>query len=313
MKKKVLMVALFALVSLVAFTFANTVNADQITTQDGAGKVDTITATSQTEGQSTNKITLTYNSATLNTLKWVESSDGGVNRGKNGWWIGFKVTAPDAEKYDAEKAVFNKTWYYDPTGNAIGKKISAVLDGENYAQFWVYIDNNIISANENTFTLATYTYDWTNDGTIDLTVEVKVDPKEVNLTENATSESRLVKVTINGKVFTLLKGKNLDSLPKGDKEALELLKKGSEEQEFIGFFKEDGTTQVKETDVINEDTVLTAKFKKIEKATTESKKDDKKDETPKTGYYDMVMYVAIIVAVATLAGTVVTKKAINNK
>ena len=317
MKKKVLMVALFALVSLVAFTFANTVSAasNHSTSTTSAGTVTDITTSDSIAKveNSNNEITIVYKKAQLEALKWSEANPG-IGRTMNGWWIGFKVTAPDNGNYDKDKATFTRPNSDGTTTTKLFKDVLDTKEGKD-CSYWYFIDQNILNEKGSDFVLATYTFDWKGDGSNKLTVKIQIkDAEGTVLKENNTSgTSQMVTVTIDGFKFTLKKGDTLTSLTSGyESRLINSLKKGKENEEFIGFFKEDGTTQVKETDVINEDTVLTAKFKKIEKATTESKKDDKKDETPKTGSIDLVMYLAIIVGITALAGTVVTKKALSN-
>ena len=314
MKKKVLMVALFALVCCVAFTFANTVSAASSVVVENAGTVADITTSNGITQAEGNVVTITYTKTELENLKW-SPADPEIGRNMNGWWIGFKVTAPDESYYSKESAKYTCPNTDGTTSTKNFKDVLDVADG-NYCSYWMFVDQNELDEKGPEFILATYVFDWKGDSSNKLTVIIKIkDASGTQLKENnGSGSSQMVTVTIDGVKFTMKKGETLDSLTsKYELALLDSLKKGAADEEFVGFFKEDGN-EVKVTDKIENDLELKARFKKIEKATTtETKKEDKKDTTPKTGSIDMVMYIAIAVAVAALAGTVITKKALNNK
>lgn len=309
MKKKFLMVALFALVCCVAFTFANTVSATTGGNTTNAGKVEDITSSNKIENDDDKVVTITYTKTELEKLKW-DPANPEIGRTMNGWWIGFKVTAPDNGNYDKEKATFTRP---NSDGTTTTKKFNDVVDttNGNYCSYWFFIDQNTLNEKGSDFVLATYTFDWKGDDSNKLTVKIKIEDAEGTVLKenNGSGISQMVTVTIDGVKFTLKKGDTLASLTSGyEARLLKSLKESKDDEEFIGFYKEDGT-EVKETDKIDADTVLTAKFKTIEKATTtETKKEDKKDTTPQTGVVDYSVYMAIATAVVALGGIFTVKK-----
>ena len=299
MKKKLLVVIVFALISFVAFSFVNTVSAVQEVNTTSAGKVTDITDSNKIDKSGENVVTITYTKAELEKLKW-STANAGIGRDTNGWWIGYKVTAPNTvNEGNIDKAVYNTKVTF--SGSNVTKKFKDVLDGNFYCNFWVFIDNNVLNKLGSDFTLSVSTFDWNGDNTNDLTVYVKVtNATGARLKENADDEGKLVNVIIDEYEFDIEKGKTLASMEGLYKTMLESLKQGASDEKFVGFFRKYNGVEVKETDPINEYMILVTKFTKV---------DPNNKTTPQTGTKTstMVKFIVLIVAML-LVLTLVNKK-----
>ncbi len=301
MKKKLFLFIVFALVSCVVFSSKNTVYAAQEVDTTSNGKVTDITTSNKIEKTGDNVVTITYTKAELEALKW-STSNKNIGRDTNGWWIGYKVTAPSSVTSDnIDKAVYNTKVTF--SGSNVTKKFKDVLDGNYFCNFWAFIDNNVINKLGTDFTLSTTTFDWNGDNTNDLTVIIKVTNAEgVRLKENADGDGKMVNVIIDDVEFDIEKGKTLASMEGLYKTMLESLKKGEPDEKFLGFFRKFNGVELKETDPINEYMVLVTKFEKVQSTV-------KEDSTPQTGsennnmskMMSVIGVLAIISVVATIS------------
>ena len=306
MKKKLLLIIVFTLISCVAFSFVSTVSAVNEEDTTSNGKVTDITTSNKIEKSGNNVVTITYTKAELEALKW-STANSSIGRDTNGWWIGYRVTAPSTvDSGNIDKATYNTKVTF--SGSNVTKKFKDVLDGNYYCNFWVFIDNNVINKLGTDFTLAVNTFDWNGDNTNDLTVYIKVaNAAGVRLKENADGDSKMVNVIIDDIEFDIEKGKTLASMEGLYKTMLESLKEGASDEKFVGFFRKFNDVEVKETDPINEYMVLVTKFKKVENT--------KSDGTPQTGTKtnNMIKIVTVIVAIAIVGGLFTRKYLAHNR
>ena len=331
MKKKFLFIFLIVIL-FISVVLENYVNAE---TSNSAvyGTVSALSGTPDITDDGQGNIIITFTKTQINELKWVKHDDNGTERGKNGWWLGFRVTAPDDADLD--------TSLYSEEKDT-PKPFSQVLDTVDgkYCSFWVLLDENILASHNTTWDAYKYTFNWQNkagaaEPTVQtLNVTIRIDPDDVvlsNIPENEDNADKIIKVTVDGKIFRILEGESLSDLPQADKSELEKLKV-REGYTFEGFFKTvDGQdVEVKETDPSNEDTILTSKFTKIEippetnpENPPESESENPpeippesqpetppaKDETPKTGESTMNIELLVLgITMIALVGTVVAKK-----
>ncbi len=325
MKKKILYVALI-LALCISSIMISPVNA---ATSDATiyGTVSSLTGSPTITDDENGNMIITFTKTEINELKWVKHDDNGTERGKNGWWLGFKVTAPDNANLDTS------TWSDGKNSSGSFSEVLDTREGRD-CSFWVLIDENILASHDKTWDAYKYTFNWKNKDdalqptlkTLNVTIRINPEGAVLNTTpENEANANKIIKVTVDGKIFTMLKGESLSSLPESDKTILDKLKV-KEGYTFDGFFKNvDGQDiEVKETEPINEETILTSKFTKIETPQEVTPDDPKIDEplntepeetqvmdnTPKTGSsnIELIYFSIAIVAIATIAGIVAVKK-----
>ncbi len=289
------------------------------------GTVTSLTGSPTIADDDAGNIVITFTKTQINNLKWVKHDDNGIDRGMSGWWLGFRVTAPENADLDTS------LWSAGQTSN---KPFRQSIDSSSvrYCSYWVPLDENILAKHNTIWEAYKYTFNWKNKADAQepvvktLTVTIKIDPEGAKLDptpENPANAEKIVKVTVDGNVFRLIKGESLNSLTTAEKATLNKLKV-KEGYTFSGFFKTvDGKeVEVKETEAINEDTVLTSKFTKNTPPpiTQDEPKTDEpvgtpaqqetpqvKDETPKTGSINVELIFSGMAMLA-LIGTIIVKK-----
>ena len=284
---------LISIICSMGFTMSNTVFAETLT-----GTVTSLSGNADITG--TENVTVKYD---ILNLKWYPA-DPSLGRYENGWWLGIRITPPTSLSGEALKGVKfqtygrQKTWsgekdFYDSTAD----------EGHQYLSSWSYIDTNFINeakkAGQVEATLGKIRFDWNKDGAYEQNVTIVINVNNTELSLESGDESKTpVVVTIKdgdySKNFTLTSGQSLNDLTPSAKSDLEAIKQ-KEGKTFLGFFDETDK-EVKETDPINSNITLTAKFKDIEVAQTQT---EEKDETYKTGIIN-VKLISSIVAIITL-------------
>lgn len=308
----------FLFVTLITILFTLVILINPVKAETSAanvyGTVDVLTGEPTITDDGNGNMIINFTKEQINNLKWVEHDDNGTEREKNGWWLGFKVTAP--ENADLDKSVYSD-------GKESNQSFKQVLDADNvrYCSFWVFLDENMLASHSTTWNAYKFTFNWVNKTenpepvVKPLSVTVSIDPTGAKLDttpENPENAGNIIRVTVDGKIFTMLKGETLDDLSPSDKAELNKLKT-KEGYTFDGFFKTvDGQeVEVKETDPINEDTVLTSKFTKIEEppAQPEPPQETPKanDTTPKTGVSNIDLIV-LGIGIISLVGIIIVKK-----
>ena len=320
MKKKFLFITLLvALFTLFAFTSS----AKATSNENVYGTVTSLSGSPTISDDDNGNIVITFTKTQINNLKWTKHDDNGIERGMNGWWLGFRVTAP--ENADLDTSLWS-------SGQTVNKPFRQSLDSSSvrYCSYWVPLDETILANHDEEWTAYKYTFNWKNRADAQepevktLNVTIKIDPEGVVLNttpENPENAGKIIKVTIDGQIFRILKGETLNSLPTAEKTRLNNLK-FKDGFTFAGFFKTvDGEEiEVKETDPINEDTVLTSKFTKIETPPTQQEdpkpeepaetpavQEEPKDETPKTGSVNIELIFTVIALIAVL-GIIIIRK-----
>ena len=315
MKKQFLFTSLFV-VLFALIILANPVKAASDTSVYGT--VSSLTGSPSITDDDQGNFVITFTKTEINNLKWVKHDDNGIEREKNGWWLGFRVTAPD--NADLDTSLFSG-------GQISNKPFRESLDSADvkYCSFWLLLDENILASHDAPWEAAKYTFYWRNrsdalEPTVrTMTVTVRIDPEGAVLSttpENPENAGNIIKVTIDGQIFRILKGESLNNLSAAEKTELNKLKT-KEGYTFDGFFKtvDEEDVEVKETDPINEDTVLTSKFTKIEEVVPETPAPEEPkadDTTPKTGSSNIeLMFLVIAIISAGLLGTIIIKSFIN--
>ncbi len=283
MKKKILSGTLFLLAIFGLFLGTTSVNA--LTT---FGKVTVLSeGTSSIDNNSTANVTVKYTSGNL---KWYPK-DPDVNRNFDGYWIGIRIDAPEGR---AEGAKYQR--------GGVSVKFDDVKDGQDYVNAWVGVTEERlaqIKAAGTPYTLIVYDFDWDADGNYDdQKITIQIDPDQISLEKIPETHAKVtVNSIVGNRVFTVEKGKSLNEyLSKEEKEALNELQVAPKGKKFIGLFK--GETQFSLDEKINTDITLTARFEDIAK-----------DESPKLGVTDSMLFVSIITLLS-MTGIITIKKMI---
>lgn len=122
-------------------------------------------------------------------LNWVKHNEGGVERGKDGWWVGVKANAPDLGADTLLNATYQSQAY---GGNLVSNKSfwnNQDSDKNNngnikrYIELWAFVNeenlNTAKAAKESVKTL--WNFDWNSDGTPDQSIIIEIDPNKVTL------------------------------------------------------------------------------------------------------------------------------------
>ncbi len=287
MKNKILSIMTALLVLTLALTVAIPVKATVEADKYGALDIIGGSQGSVSGSQEENTIVVVKEA----NLKWV-AADKAIGRDVDGYWIGIKVTVPT--NADLTKSTMTRD------GN-VTKTFESIKDGDNYAGLWVRVDENKLAAAKGDLLLKEYTLTWVmkngNEQTTPTVqhVTVKVQKNAVKL-----DKANTVTVKVGGKTFTLTKGKSLNDLTDKEKATLAELKKAPKGKKFVAFVDEKGKV-VKESDKINADVKLTAKFEKVET------KKKEKDPTPNTGV-DVYSVAGAILVVSALGVVALSKR-----
>ena len=277
--------------------------------EDTYGKVEALSGTPTKEDDSLGNITIKFTKTEIDNLKWVKFDDGGENRGKNGWWLGFRVTAPITANLE------KSTWTSD-NGTTNNSFQSVVDDGQKYCSFWIPLDEEILKAHTSPWDAYKCQFTWKGEsddviGTLNVTINI--DPTSAVLNKDPeNSSNEMIEVTVDGVKFTLAKGDSLNSLGKADAAKLEKLTK-KDGHTFDGFFKSEGgkDVQVQMGDSLTEATTLKTKFTPIPVSNgggqAPQQPAPEKDVTPKTGSVNQEV-IFISLAIISLIGIVVIKK-----
>lgn len=166
------------------------------------GSVSSITdkkAQIKTEGTET---TVLFNNELE--LNWVANGEGGVERGKDGWWVGIKLTAPkfaDDEFYNilSKTKYQSKSYGSDEWKTAEGKSFWENQDSdkndtekntERHIELWAFVDETSLAKaqKENENIRTEWRFDWNTENTdasagfdAEQTVAVEIEPSAVTL------------------------------------------------------------------------------------------------------------------------------------
>ncbi|MBR2100732.1 MAG: hypothetical protein IJ927_05395, partial [Eubacterium sp.] len=147
-------------------------------------------------------ITVQYNADTE--LDWVAKDDS-IGRTKDGWWIGLKVVAPSLSGgYTVAELKNSKFKMTGLNGTAFtdynfwdaqdSDKTDETEEIERYAGIWYFVNesvlNNAIAANKSL--VSEMQFDWDNDDTYEQTINVSIDPEEVELYKEISSSREKV-------------------------------------------------------------------------------------------------------------------------
>ncbi len=106
-------------------------------------------------------------------LEWYKA-DASIGRVSDGWWIGFKVTAPAG--FDKDKAQFK-----DRDNTLIFSKVKDA-DSEDTMTIWQYVDVDRLTKNlTNNLYSRSFRFDWNGDGVFEQVVKFDIDPAKVTL------------------------------------------------------------------------------------------------------------------------------------
>ncbi len=329
--KKIRLIAVLAFMFLFAISINSVVKAET-----NYGSVTTITEGGTVNQNSTSNVEIKYDSATL---EWAPA-DPDIGRNRNGYWIGYKITAPSdvvTDEVSARKATLRTK---SSTSTTWSEDISFYdsKDGEWFLNFWAYIDEVTLNAHkdEEEFTLQQAQYDWNGDGTYEQTVSIILNPEQITLTPDEDTATVTIKQRGNNasavdNVFTVEKDKTLDeTLGSVEKDILANIQS---REGFIGFYKmnaEDVFDASKidtyqefdpSSDIISEDEVTIVAYINIVRdpvITPEPEQQppveqppvttEQKDTSPKTGTVDIIGYVLVIALVSAGGIFIIRKK-----
>lgn len=114
-------------------------------------------------------------------LEWYKA-DASIGRVSDGWWIGFKVTAPAG--FDKDKAQFK-----DRDNTLIFSKVKDA-DSEDTMTIWQYVDVDRLTKNlTNNLYTRSFRFDWNGDGVFEQVVKFDIDPAKVTLINEDKSQA----------------------------------------------------------------------------------------------------------------------------
>ncbi len=157
---------------------------------DGLGTVSSLTLGGVISNANLENAEINYSSIELN---WF-AADSSIGRNADGWWIGFRVTAPESMQTKADffkedeitpKAQYKSSTYGDVKSfwENQDSDISVETATERYLNAWVKVDEQILNdyASKGEKLRYIYYFDWNGDGLYEQTAAVMVDPSTVSL------------------------------------------------------------------------------------------------------------------------------------
>lgn len=312
------------LIAVLAFIFGIAISLNSVVkAETNYGSVTTITQGGSVEGDATNDVKLKYESATL---EWAPA-DPDIGRNRNGYWIGYRITAPTdivTDETTAKKATYKTRSITSPTWSE-PKSFFDSKDGEWFLNLWAYIDEVTLDAykEEEEITLQETQYDWTGEGTDVQTVSIVINPKQITLTPDEDTATVTIKQRGNNAssidtVFTVEKDKTLyETLGSVEKATLESIQA---REGFKNFYKmNDGETFDEskietyqefdpESDIIEDDVTIVAYINIVRQPIITPEPDqeqtpppattEQKDTSPKTGNVEIIGYVLVIALIS---------------
>ena len=141
----------------------------------GYGKVDLLTEGASITSNETSAVSIAYNNAI--TIDWV-AADASIGRYQDGWWAGFRITAPAGMTEDQHKtAQFTMRSgiksFWDNKDTQEGADV-------HYVSIWVPL-NDLLSGPMDD---RTYQFDWNNDGIFEQRIVLSLDSTKITLTKN---------------------------------------------------------------------------------------------------------------------------------
>lgn len=306
---------------LLIFSFSNVVRAEG----SEYGKVTNLSdAEVEITGSETADVELIYNRLKL---VWYKAEPS-IGRNVDGYWVGYRIDFPEAlggasaPQAEVEKAKYRRKFTgYDWSEV---KSFYSARDGQWFMTGWTQITQERLNANDGEFSLFEAEFDWQGDGTYEQKLTIKVNAKNVELdSSNVTTVT--IKESGNGasseeRTFLIQTGKSLnEGLIESELDEIEGIRN---KEGFVKFYKEGAEDEEFSFDeAINEKEItIIAQFDaeitepEPEDTTPEpepeepKEKDDEKDDTPKTGGFNFVGYVATITVVSAIGIIIIRKK-----
>ena len=145
-----------------------------------AGSIEKITELAEVSGDSI--------SVSGATLEWYPA-DMSIGRYRDGWWVGFRIVAPESITDSNVNVV---KYSNDGTDNLVKSfgtnNDGKTADGRYYMGCWLPVtQENLETALANGANLSwTYKFDWDGDGTADQTFTATVDPSDITLMKDGS-------------------------------------------------------------------------------------------------------------------------------
>ncbi len=214
----------------------------------------------------TKDVTYVVNEANL---EWV-TKDETIGRNVDGWWIGFKVTAPTAG-YEKAKATYTYTFYDGRTKtNSYEQGLDKPSETEMSAWFLVKEEDleALKAKSEETPEMIRYEFDWNGDDTVDQTFIVKLNVEKIKLDEVSEGYHTLTFESEKGtKSFTVKDGETIDKyFSNTEKEILESFLEAPEGKELDRMYvvsKDEEEKEFSLEDAISEDLVVKVLYKDV--------------------------------------------------
>ena len=135
--------------------------------------------------ENSNVVTVSCNAEDIQ-LAWVAQNEGGIKRPTDGWWVGFRVVAPNGYKGQLEKAQFQTKSGSDETwsGENLFNKFKDSEDGaeEQYVGLWSLVNPDILKNAEATVDYS-FRFDWDGDGVYEQIILLEIEPEKMILTD----------------------------------------------------------------------------------------------------------------------------------
>lgn len=326
--KKIRLIAVLAFIFVIAISLNSVVKAET-----NYGTVTTITQGGTVNQNATSDVEIKYDSATL---EWAPA-DPDIGRNRNGYWIGYRITAPTdivTDETTAKKATYKTRSVTSPIWSE-PKSFFDSKDGEWFLNLWAYIDEVTLDAykDEEELTLQETQYDWTGEGTDVQTVSIVINPKQITLTPDEDTATVTIKQRGNNAssidtVFTVEKDKTLyETLGSVEKATLESIQAREGFKNFYKMNDEETFDESKietyqefdpESDIIEDDVTIVAYINIVRQPIITPEPDqeqtpppattEQKDTSPKTGNVEIIGYVLVIALISTGGIFVIRRK-----